>query len=75
MVQFTNIRSDENYIYADAEDMDAKRKFRVKVHKIEDEFYMEPNDFTVSVAKALWPMVKEFNKKKGKLKDIVITWG
>lgn len=75
MVQFINIRSEGDYIYADAEDMDAKRTFKVKVHKIKDEFYTEPNDFTVSVAKALWPMVKEFNKKKGKLKDIVITWG
>ena len=75
MVQFTNIKQDENFIYADAEDKDAKRIFKIKVSKDSDEFYTNPEDFTYSVAKALWPMVREFNKRKGDLKDIGITWG
>lgn len=53
MVQFTNIKSDENFIYADAEDKDAKRIFKIKVSKDSDEFYTNPEDFTYSVAKAL----------------------
>lgn len=74
MVQFLNIRIDGDYVYADAEDRDAKRKFKIKVHKVKEELYTEPRDYTSCIAKASWELVEEINKK-GNIEHFSVHWG
>lgn len=75
MIQFLNIRSDGEYICADAEDKDHKRVFKIKVHKEKEEYYTDPEDYTSGVIKALWPMRREFKKRNGNIKDFSVAWG
>lgn len=75
MVQFLNIKSDKDYIYADAEDMDVRKKFKIKAYKHEDKFETLPSNFTYSVGMAIWGMVDKYEKSGCTITHCSIVWG
>lgn len=75
MVNFTNVTFDENWIYADAYDVDFKVSGKIKVHRIEEIFETNcksENQFQ----KAAWCLKREVSKRKVKQGGAcTIAWG
>lgn len=75
MVNFTNVTFDDNWIYADAYDVDFKVSGKIKVHRTKEIFETDcksENQFQ----KAAWHLVNDVNKKKVKQNGIsTIAWG
>ena len=79
MVEFTNLRTDKNWIYADAYDADFKTSGKIKLSKHKSEVFIdyEKDDFN-DIKKACWNLQDEFENNKNKLPNtekIVIMWG
>lgn len=76
MVNFTNIFTDKNWIYADAESFYTNRKFKIKVSIENELFEITPNnEYTFDIQKAIWYLPREL-RIKGKLpKEKTIAWG
>lgn len=75
MVDFTNITFDEDWIYADAYDVDFKATGKIKVHRREEIFETDCK-VTNQFQKAAWHLRIKVNKGKVKQNDSYpIVWG
>lgn len=75
MVNFLDIKVVGDFICAIAEDIDyGEKKYNIKVHKVKEEYEIEPSGYSTNVIKALWTLTGDLEMKGRLPKNMTVAW-
>lgn len=74
-VDFRNVTWDNNYIYGEAKVWEEDTWYSVKVHRVKEEFYINPNGYNSKIIKALWTIARRLREKKKLNTEEYVVWG
>lgn len=75
MVEFTSIRIEGDYIYANEKDLMTGETSSVKIHVQNDEYYANPPLVAMDMRKAIWCLQSRYERYKSLESKESIAWG